>query len=69
MRDMLGDFARGTLLAVEKHISLAIKRFADSEQVFDFVEALFGRALQQRTMGLMADARENRFGRSPKAND
>ena len=45
MRDVLGNFARGTLLAVEKDIGLAIKRFADSEQVFDFCEPLIRRAL------------------------
>jgi hypothetical protein len=65
MHDVLGDFARGALFAVEENIGLAVEGFALVKEFFDAGEGI-GRA-EERTMGLVANAGEDGFGRGPEA--
>ena len=67
MGDVLGDFARRTLFAIQQHVRLAIERFAHRQQLFDFFKTIS--PLQQRPMRLMADVLENGFRRCPEAYD
>src|SRR4051812_24004598 len=66
MSDMLGNLARRTLFAIQKHVRLAIERLANRKQLFDSFEAIG--TLQKRTVRLVADARQNRLWRRPKAD-
>ena len=65
--DLLGHFPGRTLVGVEEHIRLPVKRFPRREQFFDF--RLRIRSVQQRAMRLAAHAFPNLLRRRPEADD
>ena len=65
--NLLCDFAGGAEVAVQEYVGLLVKLFTRREQGADFSERIG--IVQQRTMGLFADALVNPFRRRPQADD
>jgi hypothetical protein len=66
MHHMGSDFPRFTEFAIKQDIRFAIGGRSLLEKSADFLQWILN--AQQRTMGLMPDALENRFGRTPQTD-
>lgn len=65
--NLLSYLSRGTEVAVDQDVRLSVERFTFRKERADFAEGI--RIIQERAMGLFADAIVNPFGRGPKTDD